>query len=300
MFLVSGTELVVNTCRAGVVGTFPALNARSEPELERWLAEIQRGLGPDSAPFGVNLIVHKTNKRLDGNLRCLVDHKVPLVITSLGAAKDVVDAIHSYGGLVFHDVTNIVHARKAISAGVDGIVAVTAGAGGHAGAISPFAFIPQLRSEYDGIICLAGAISDGRGVRAARALGADVAYMGTRFIATQESMAQKEYKQMVLDASVGPSPSFLPTVYTSNISGVNANFLRASLERAGLDPDNPVRDDLGHEDFSKLDASGKKAGSKAWKDIWSAGHGVVAINDIPTATQLVDRLEVEYHAAAEA
>ncbi|KAI8928890.1 putative 2-nitropropane dioxygenase [Entophlyctis helioformis] len=254
MFLVSGTDLVVAACRQGIVGTFPALNARTDTVLDTWLTDIGRGLNQPGAstavaPYGVNLIVHKTNKRLDGNLKRIVDHKVPLVITSLGAVRDIVDAVHSYGGVVFHDVTNVHHARKAISAGVDGLIAVCAGAGGHAGVASPFALVPQLRSEFDGAICLAGAISDGHGIRAARALGADLAYMA-----------------------------------------------------CGLDPDNPVGDGLGEEDFSKLDAgSARKSdqGSKAWKDIWSAGQGVININSVPTVADLVQQLEAEFKQAFE-
>ncbi|OAJ43595.1 hypothetical protein BDEG_26939 [Batrachochytrium dendrobatidis JEL423] len=259
MFLVSGPQLVIQSCRQGVLGTLPALNARSDQILDDWLHEIRASLSNKSkhpysvASFGVNLIVHKSNKRLQGNLKCIVDHKVPLVLTALGAASEVVDAVHDYGGVVFHDVTNIVHARKAIKAGVDGLIAVCAGAGGHAGAASPMAFIPQLRREFDGVICLAGGISDGQAVLASQSLGADVAYMGTRFIATQESLADPEYKQMIVSESIGPAPLFLPTIYTSGISGVHANFLRASLERVGIDPERI--DHALHEqakDFSKL------------------------------------------------
>ena len=249
MFLVSGPKLAIACCNSGIIGTFPALNPRNETMLAEWITKIKQEIDPDY-PFGVNLIVHKSNKRLESNLQQIVDHKVPLVIRSLGAAKDVIDAVHSYGGHVYHDVTNIIHARKAITAGVDGLIAVCAGAGGHAGTISPFALIPQLRREFDGIIGCAGAISTGGGVKAALALGADFAYMGSRFIATQESQAGPDYKQMCITAKTGPSPSFLPIVYTDKVSGVYANFLRESLTKVGLNLDK----DYGkqEEDFTNL------------------------------------------------
>jgi nitronate monooxygenase len=251
MFLVSGPDLVIASCRSGIIGTFPALNPRTDQELDNWLTKIKQEI-PKDYPFGVNLIVHNSNKRLQTNLEQIVKHKVPLVITSLGAVKDVVDSVHSYGGVVYHDVTNIKHARKAISSGVDGIIAVCAGAGGHAGAISPFALVPQIRQEFDGVIACAGGISTGGGIRAAQALGADVAYMGTRFIPTKESKAVDAYKQMCVDSKEGPSPSFLPTVYTKKISGVNANFLRQSLLNNNINPDSISVEELGEEDFSKL------------------------------------------------
>ena len=249
MFLVSGPKLTIACCNSGIVGTFPALNPRNEELLSSWITEIKQQMKQDSI-FGINLIVHKSNKRLQANLDQIIKHKVPLVITSLGAAKEVVDAVHSYGGHVYHDVTNITHARKAISAGVDGLIAVCAGAGGHAGIVSPFALIPQLRREFDGVIGCAGAISTGGGIKAALALGADFAYMGTRFISTTESLADKEYKSMLTNAKTGPSPSFLPIVYTDKVSGVYANFLRESLQRVGLNLDK----DYGkqEEDFNNL------------------------------------------------
>ncbi|KAJ3275993.1 hypothetical protein HK104_003726 [Borealophlyctis nickersoniae] len=301
-FLVSGTRLVINACKQGIVGSFPALNARSDDVLDKWLHEINTSLAaakaspnsPPPAPFAVNLIVHKTNARLKENLKRVVKHQVPVVITSLGAVKEVIDEVHSYGGVVFHDVTNVKHARKAAEAGVDGLIAVCAGAGGHAGVASPFALVPQLRTFFDGTICLAGAISDGASVRAAQTLGADVAYMGTRFIATQESEAPDAYKKMIVDSNTGPSPTFLPTVYTDKISGVHANFLRASIERVGMNPDALVS--AGEEDFGHLD-TGKSSEHKAWKDIWSAGQGVVNIHDVPTVEELVGRLKEEYKAA---
>lgn len=281
MFLCSGPDLVVESCRAGVVGTFPALNQRTTAGYEAWLDEISDRLAGEGAPFGINLIVHPTNKRVPADLEATVKHKVPLVITSLGAVKEVVDAVHSYGGLVFHDVINRRHAEKAAEAGVDGIIAVCAGAGGHGGLTSPFALVPEIRSFFSGTIVLAGAISTGAHVLAARALGADLAYMGTRFVATRESLAKDGFKQMI----VGSKASDI--VYTSAISGVNANFLRPSIVAAGLDPDNlPAH--------TKMDMEGE---AKVWKDIWSAGQGVGSIADVPSVAELVARLKSEYAAA---
>ncbi|KAI9179609.1 hypothetical protein H9P43_004937 [Blastocladiella emersonii ATCC 22665] len=300
MFLVSGPALVTAACRAGAVGSFPTLNARKLADLDAWLAEITsdlaaaRAKGESPAEFAVNLIVHKTNPRLRDDLALVAKYKVPVVITSLGASQDVIDAVHAYGGAVFHDVTNLRHAEKAVAAGVDGLIAVCAGAGGHAGPATPFALVPQLRARFpDTILIAGGAISDGRTVRAAQTLGADLAYMGTRFIATREAMSPDEYKHMLVTAKSGPAPSFLPTVYTDKISGVNANFLRDSLVRAGMDPDKLASADHVEEDFSKLNAQE----SKAWKDLWSAGHGVLNIHDIPTTKELVDRLANEYQLA---
>jgi nitronate monooxygenase len=236
MFLVSGPELVIEAARAGILGTFPSLNQRTNEGYAGWLDEIGEALRKDAqgkgeaAPFGVNLIVHKSNGRLDADLKTTVDRKVPVVITSLGAVSELVDAVHSYGGLVFHDVINIRHARKAAQAGVDGIIAVCAGAGGHAGTLSPFALVPEIRRFFDGTIVLSGAMSDGGHIAAARALGADLAYMGTRFIATRESLASDGYKQMILKAEASD------VLYTPAISGVSGNFLTPSLVAAGLDP----------------------------------------------------------------
>lgn len=281
MFIVSGPELVTATCRAGLVGTFPALNQRTTEGYEAWLDEIGGALAPTDAPFGVNLIVHGSNRRLKADLEATVRHEVPLVITSLGAVKDVVDAVHSYGGLVFHDVIGRRHAEKAVEAGVDGIIAVCAGAGGHAGTISPFALVSEIRQIFAGTIVLAGAISTGAHVLAARALGADLAYMGTRFIASAESRAAAGFKDMIVASRAAD------IVYTSAISGVNANFLRPSIVAAGLDPENlPAH--------TKLDMDGE---AKVWKDIWSAGQGVGAIADAPPVSELVARLETEYAAA---
>ncbi len=287
MFLVSGPDLVVEACRAGILGTFPALNQRSTEAYGAWLDEIEGRLaalaaeGARPAPFGVNLIVHPSNTRLEADLRLTVARKVPLVITSLGAVKEVVDAVHAYGGLVFHDVINIRHGRKAAGAGVDGLIAVCAGAGGHAGTLSPFALIPELRSFFDKTIILSGAISTGAQIAAARLLGADLAYLGTRFIATREALSDPGYKQMIVDAHAGD------IVYTPGISGVDANFLRPSIAAAGLDPDQLKRPE-------KLDM-GKEA--RAWKDVWSAGQGVGSITDVPTVADLSARLFADYRAA---
>ncbi|WP_404379467.1 NAD(P)H-dependent flavin oxidoreductase [Caenispirillum salinarum] len=283
MFLVSGPELVIETCKAGMIGTFPALNARTTEGFEAWIDEIEaaRAAHGACAPYGVNLIVHKTNPRLEADLEVVCRRKVPLVITSLGAVPDLVEKVHAHGGKVFHDVITLRHARKAAQAGVDGLILVCAGAGGHAGTASPFALIEEVRSFFSGTIILAGSISTGRHVAAARMMGADFAYMGTRFIATAESRAVEAYKQMIHDAQVAD------IVYTDSVSGVNANFLRESLVNAGLDPQNlPPKKDL--------DMAGE---AKAWRDIWSAGHGVAAIGDIPRAGELVARLEDEYKAA---
>ncbi|MDK9697340.1 MAG: nitronate monooxygenase family protein [Siculibacillus sp.] len=281
MFIVSGPDLVVASCEAGLVGTFPALNQRSTEGYADWLDEISGRLAPEAAPYGVNLIVHGSNTRLMADLKVTVAKKVPLVITSLGAVKDVVDAVHSYGGLVFHDVINRRHAEKAAEAGVDGIIAVSAGAGGHAGTMSPFALISEIRQVFSGTILAAGAISTGAHVLAARAMGADLAYMGTRFIATKESRASDGFKDMIVGSRAGD------IFYTSAISGVNANFLRPSIVAAGLDPENL-------KPHGKMDMEGE---AKAWKDIWSAGQGVGAITDVPSVAELAARLKAEYEAA---
>lgn len=281
MFLTSGPDLVVETCNAGMVGTFPALNPRTTEAFAAWLAEIRSRLVPDAAPFGVNLIVHRSNPRLEADLEQVVAHKVPLVITSLGAVKDVVQAVQSYGGLVFHDVISRRHAEKAVEAGVDGIIAVAAGAGGHAGTISPFALLEEIRTVFDGTIVLGGAISTGAHIAAARVMGADLAYLGTRFIATRESLAAEDYKQMVVGAGSAD------ILYTPAISGVNANFLLPSIRAAGLDPEN-----LPHHGAMDMSAE-----AKAWSRVWSAGHGVTSVRDVPAAADLVARLVAEYRAA---
>ncbi|MEZ5806005.1 MAG: nitronate monooxygenase family protein [Rhizobiaceae bacterium] len=283
MFLVSGPDLVVEVCRSGAIGAFPALNARRSEDFAAWLDEINGRLAAagDHAAFAVNLIVHKSNPRLAADLEIVVRHRVPLVITSLGAVRDVVDAVHAYGGLVFHDVVNRRHAEKAAEAGVDGIIAVSAGAGGHAGTASPFALLAEIRSFFQGAIILSGALGTGRDVAAARMMGADLAYMGTRFIATRESMAPQAYKDMIVASSLAD------VLYTPAISGVNANFLRSSILAAGLDPENlPAHAELD-----------MKNEAKAWKSVWSAGHGVGAVSDIPSAAALCDRLLNEYRDA---
>lgn len=283
MFLASGPDLVVEVCRSGIVGTLPALNQRTTLGLGDWLNEIEARLEPypEAAPFGVNLIVHRSNPRLEADLEQVVAHRVPLVITSLGAVPDVVRAVHSYGGLVFHDVINRRHAEKAAEAGVDGIIAVCAGAGGHAGTLSPFAIIPEIRSFFDGTILLSGAISTGAQVAAARMMGADLAYMGTRFLATKEALVSTAQKEMTVAARSSD------ILYTPAISGVAANFLRPSIVAAGLDPDNLVA-------HGALDMQNE---AKAWKAVWSAGQGVAAIDDLPEAARLCERLIAEYAAA---
>lgn len=284
MFLVSNPALVAACCHAGVVGTFPALNQRTTAGFVEWLEQLEASLRPTDAPYGVNLIVHKTNPRLAADLEQVVKHRVPLVITSLGAVREVVEAVHGYGGLVFHDIVNARHAAKAIAAGVDGLIPVAAGAGGHAGTINPFALIPEVRALFpDGWIALSGCIGHGSGVAAALALGADFAYMGSRFIATEEAQAPADYKQMLIAGSAAD------IVYTPAISGIPASFLKPSLQRAGLDPDH-LPDTPGIDLGAELDSG------KAWRDIWSAGQGIGQITDAPQAAALCERLAREFEA----
>ncbi|MGH2290825.1 MULTISPECIES: NAD(P)H-dependent flavin oxidoreductase [Pseudomonas] len=287
MFLISNPRLVLACCAAGVVGSFPALNQRDSAGFKAWLEEIEAGLAQlqAPAPYAVNLIVHPTNPRLQADLALCVAHKVPIVITSLGAVKEVVDAVHSYGGLVFHDVTTRRHAEKAAEAGVDGLIAVAAGAGGHAGTWSPFALVAEIRQFFDKTLLLAGCINHGREVLAAQLLGADLAYMGTRFIATTESQAQAAYKQMLLDAHA------VDIIHTPAVSGIPASFLRPSLEQAGYDMNALTH---GHEP-GKLKPIDDEA--KAWKTVWSAGQGVGDIHDLPNASALIERLQSEYREA---
>jgi len=306
MFLASGPQLVIECCKGGVVGTFPALNQRSTEGLDQWLTEINAELeryeaetGKKPAPFGVNLIVHKSNPRLKADLAICVKHKVPLIITSLGAVTEVVDAIHNYGGFVFHDVINAKHAKKAASVGVDGLIAVAAGAGGHAGNWSPFALINEIRQFFDKTLLLSGCQSSGSDIAAAQMMGADLAYMGTRFIGTQECQAQEDYKRQLTESTAAD------IVYTPAISGVPASFIRQSIERAGLDLTTLEKPD--HIDFgAELDEanSGEKTDkAKPWKEIWSAGQGVGSISDVPTTAELIERLKSEYrdaHAAQQA
>ncbi|WP_394748314.1 NAD(P)H-dependent flavin oxidoreductase [Spongiimicrobium salis] len=292
MFLISGPKLVIECCKNGIVGTFPALNQRSSEGFEEWLIEIKSELkkfeeetGKKAAPFGVNLIVHPTNPRLEADLKLCVKHQVPLIITSLGAVSQVVDAIHSYGGLVFHDVIKKRHAQKAAGAGVDGLILVAAGAGGHAGTINPMTLVSEVKSFFDKTIILSGCISTGRDIASAMQMGADLAYMGTRFINTTESKAPEAYREMIVKAGASD------VVYTAAISGVHANFLAASLQAAGITEEDLKKDvkiDFGKE----LDTE-----AKAWKTIWSAGQGVALIDNVCSVAELVDDLKTEFKTA---
>ena len=295
MFIVSTPALVMAQCKAGVVGSFPALNARPASQLDDWLSQITETLDAHAranpqakvAPFAVNQIVHASNDRLEHDVACCVKHRVPIVITSLRPPSEVVDAVHGYGGLVFHDVINLRHAEKAAAQGVDGIIAVCAGAGGHAGLLSPFALVKQIRDIYPGTIILSGAMSGGADVLAAQAMGADLAYLGTRFIATVEANASDAYKQMLVASGAED------IVYTSLFSGILGNYLRASVANAGFDPDN-----LPQADKSKMNfGAGGSTGAKAWKDIWSAGQGVGGIHEVMPVQALVDRMASDYEAA---
>ncbi|HEN8799177.1 nitronate monooxygenase family protein [Pseudomonas sp. CM27] len=289
MFLISNPKLVLACCASGVVGSFPALNQRDSAGFKAWLEQIEAGLAQlqAPAPYAVNLIVHPTNPRLQADLALCVEHRVPIVITSLGAVKEVVDAVHSYGGLVFHDVTTRRHAEKAAEAGVDGLIAVAAGAGGHAGTWSPFALAAEIRQFFDKTLLLAGCINHGHEIVAAQLLGADLAYMGTRFIATTESQAQDAYKQMLVHAHA------VDIIHTPAVSGIPASFLRPSLEQAGYDM-NALQN--AHE-TGKLKPIDDEA--KAWKTVWSAGQGVGGITDLPSASLLIERLHNEYQHALE-
>lgn len=290
MFLVSGPELVIAQCTAGVIGTFPSLNARPQSALQEWLSRIEHGLqsyrdahpAARVAPYGVNLIVHPTNARWQADLDTCVAHRVPLLITSLHAPDAVVRAVHPYGGLVFHDVTTVRHARRALEAGVDGLILVAAGAGGHAGTGNPIAMVNEIRSFYDGPLVLSGCISHGKDVLAAEAMGCDYAYMGTRFIATQESLAPDRYREMILQATIDD------VIYTPYFSGVPANYLIPSITAAGLDAAQLNQADQGAVDMDK------SLRPKAWKDIWSAGQGVGAIQEILPTHALVEQLAQEY------
>ena len=288
MFLVSNPQLVLACCNSGVVGSFPALNQRDSSGFRAWLEEIQAGLHSDAAPYAVNLIVHHSNPRLQDDLAICVEKRVPIIITSLGAVKEVVDAVHSYGGLVFHDVTTRRHAEKAAEAGVDGLIAVAAGAGGHAGTWSPFALIAEIRQFFDKTLLLAGCLNHGHEILAAQLLGADLAYLGTRFIATQESHAGEPYKQMLLDAKAAD------IIHTPAVSGIPASFMRQSLQAAGYDLQR--LQDKGEVNYGeKLKPVSDEA--KAWKTVWSAGQGVGDIDDLPSVAELVTRLDAEYRAA---
>ncbi|WP_116108279.1 NAD(P)H-dependent flavin oxidoreductase [Lewinella sp. IMCC34191] len=290
MFIVSQQQLVLECCKNGVLGTFPALNNRTTEGFEDWVKEIKAELAAESdrrgkplPPFGVNLIVHKTNPRVQADLEVIVRQEVPLVITSLGAVKEVVDAVHGYGGLVFHDVTNTYHAQKAIDAGVDGLILVCAGAGGHAGSLNPIPFVAEIREMFDGIVLVAGALSTGRDVATAMQMGADLAYMGTRFINTKEAVADEAYKDMIIQSGTRD------IVYTASVSGIPANWMVASLEAAGITKE--MWDQKAKADF---DAEHE---AKAWKNLWSAGHGVASIKDNIPAAELIDRLKREMREA---
>lgn len=294
MFLISGPKLVIEACKNGIVGTFPALNQRNSEGFEEWLIEIKTELetfekttGKKPAPYGVNLIVHPTNPRLEADLKLCIKHKVPLIITSLGAVSQVVDAVHSYGGLVFHDIIKKRHAEKASAAGVDGLILVSAGAGGHAGTINPMTLVAEVKRFFKKTIILSGCISTGRDVASAMQMGADLAYMGTRFINTAESHAPEAYRQMIVDAGASD------ITYTAAVSGVHANFLTASLKAAGITDDDLLKDhkvDFG----SELDTE-----AKAWKTIWSAGQGVATIDDVLPIEDLVRQLCEEFKEAVE-
>ena len=292
LFIISNPELVIAQCTAGVVGSFPALNARPAEELGVWIRRIQDTLAdwdarhPDApaAPFAVNQIVHRSNARLEHDVQVCVDHKVPLVITSLGARPELNEAVHSYGGVVLHDVIDNRFAHKAIEKGADGLIAVAAGAGGHAGTVSPFALIAEIRTWFQGLLALSGSIATGGAVLAAQAMGADLAYIGSAFIATEEAAARAEYKQAIVEGSAGS------IVYTNAITGVHGNYLRSSLVAAGMDPDNmPVSDP------TKMSFDKEKP--KAWKDVWGSGQGIGAVDAVVPAAALVERLAREYAAA---
>ncbi len=294
LFIISNPDLVLAQCTAGIVGSFPALNARPPELLDAWLTRITTELAaykaahPQAkvAPFAVNQIVHSSNDRLQHDMDLAVKHRVPIIITSLRAPDAVVEAAHGYGGLVFHDVTTIKHAQRALAAGVDGLILVCAGAGGHAGRLSPLALVPEVRAFYDGTIILSGSIATGNAILAAQAIGADLAYIGTRFIASTEANAPEAYKQMIV-ASRGED-----IVYSNLFTGVHGNYLRGSIAAAGLDPDALPEADKSAMNFG----SGR---SKAWRDIWGAGQGVGQIDDVLPAAEIVDRLEREYLAARE-
>ena len=298
LFIISRPNLVIAQCKAGVVGSFPALNARPQELLTDWIKEIKDELGEYQAqnpgkkvaPFAVNQICHLSNDRLLADVETCVKHEVPIIITSLRPPADLVKAIHSYGGLVFHDVINTRHAQKAVSEGVDGLILVCAGAGGHAGALSPFALLRETREWYDGTILLSGAISDGYSVASALAMGADLAYVGTRFIATQESEAEDEYKQMLIDSSAKD------VVYTNYFSGVHGNYLSPSVIKSGMDPDNLPEADKTKMNFN----SGGNAAKKVWKDIKGCGQGLSPIKDSPVVADLVENMKKEFAEASKA
>jgi nitronate monooxygenase len=292
LFIISNPKLVIEQCKAGVVGSMPALNARPAEQLDDWLAEITEGLAaynnanPDkpAAPFAINQIVHKSNDRLDHDMAVCAKYKVPIIITSLGARTDVNDAVHAWGGVVMHDIINNFFAKKAIEKGADGLIAVAAGAGGHAGVKSPFALIQEIREWFDGPVALSGSIASGGAVLAAQAMGADFAYIGSAFVATEEARAVEGYKQMIVDSSSDD------IVYSNLFTGVHGNYLKGSIKAAGLDPDN-----LPESDPTKMNFGG--TGAKAWKDVWGCGQGIGAIKSVQPAAELIGRLRREYQSA---
>lgn len=287
MFIISNPDLVIAQCKGGVIGSFPALNARPKELLDEWLTRIKAELAadPSAAPFAVNQIIHPSNERLEHDMALCVKHEVPLIITSLSAPTQIVPHVHAYGGKVFHDVISVRHAEKALEAGVDGLILVCAGAGGHAGTLSPFALVGEIRKFYDGPIALSGSITNGQSILAAQAMGADFAYIGTRFIATQEANAVEAYKQAIVDSAAKD------VVYTPYFTGVHGNYLTRSIVAAGLDPANlPVKDKTAMSFGGARDA-------KAWKDIWGAGQGVGTIDDVLPAGELIARLQQEYRSA---
>ena len=287
MFIISQPDLVIAQCRSGIVCAFPSLNARPSGMFEQWLQQLAGALTEQDAPFAVNLIVHRTNTRLEEDLELCVRYRVPIVITSLGAREDVNRAIHSYGGIVLHDVINNMFAKKAVEKGADGLIAVAAGAGGHAGTLSPFALVQEIRQWFDGPLALSGAIATGRAIAAARMMGADLGYMGTPFIATQEANAEAAYKQMIVDGSAAD------IVYSDVFTGVLGNYLRPSIVAAGLDPDAlPKAKDM---DFASLTGGEKKA----WRDVWGAGQGIGAIAKVQPAADFIAGLKAQYRAAVE-
>ena len=287
LFIISGPELVMAQCRAGIIGSFPSLNARPLAQFEEWLQRLNTELTPQDAPYAVNLIVHKSNDRLMDDLALCVKYKVPLIITSLGARYDVNEAIHSYGGVVMHDVITNAFARKAIEKGADGLIAVAAGAGGHAGTTSPFALIQEIREWFDGPLALSGSIANGGAVLAAEAMGADFGYIGSAFIATAEARAAQGYKDMIVDSNA------VDIVYSNLFTGVHGNYLRPSIINAGMDPDNLAISDPSAMNFG----SGGNTEAKAWKDIWGCGQGIGAVKSVLPAGELVARLKSEYDAA---
>ena len=295
LFLVSGPELVIAQCKAGIIGSFPALNARPQHVLEEWIIRIKKELAeykeqnPDAkvAPFAVNQICHASNNRLMDDMVTCVKQEVPIIITSLRPPEELVQAAHSYGGLVYHDIINVRHAKKAAEQGVDGLILVCAGAGGHAGALSPFALLREVKEWFDGTVILSGSIGDGYSIASSLALGADFAYMGTRFIATKEANADQGYKQMLIDSAADD------IVYSSLFTGVSGNYLKPSIKNAGLDPDNLPDADKSTMNFG----SGGNTDAKAWKDIWGSGQGIGGIKDDPSVEDLVTRLKEEYNQA---